>query len=389
MNSLFRATWYLLAVFTLTACSILSSETEPTETPEILRWAARESPQPTSTPTATPAPTPSAAPYSAALVACQKPDDVNLIEMLLTFVADWDGDREIYLANWDGSLEYQLTNDAQNDYSPRWSPDGNLLAWVSGTTLLISKWADAEAGLLSLETLYSAFDWSPESDKIVYVGNSGGSNSLWLVDVQSSAEVNLTGQYSFIPRAPSFSPDGDLILFRVDSPEGTDLVARWFTIRPDGGGLKELSFPGVFTYNANWHLDGSHIRFDGTSFSNGGIDRYVASLDGELELLRFDTIDPTAPTWSPDGTLIAYQSGNSIYLSTADETIIFPLLIREEGEPKITAKTWAPDNRRLAYNIYRTPDTSDLYMLDICDGWTWRIADAVESDTPPSFRARP
>jgi len=49
----------------------------------------------------------------------------------LAFVSDIDGNKEIYIMNADGSHITNLTNDTNEDYDPAWSPDGSTLAFTT------------------------------------------------------------------------------------------------------------------------------------------------------------------------------------------------------------------------------------------------------------------
>jgi len=50
----------------------------------------------------------------------------------IAFVSERDGNREIYAMAADGTQQTRLTNHPAPDIDPRWSPDGRLLAFGSG-----------------------------------------------------------------------------------------------------------------------------------------------------------------------------------------------------------------------------------------------------------------
>ena len=47
----------------------------------------------------------------------------------IAFTSDRDGNFEIYTINPDGSDEVRLTNNAEVDSYPTWSPDGRIIAF--------------------------------------------------------------------------------------------------------------------------------------------------------------------------------------------------------------------------------------------------------------------
>jgi dipeptidyl aminopeptidase/acylaminoacyl peptidase len=52
----------------------------------------------------------------------------------IAFVSDKGGNKEIYVMNSDGKLQRNLTNNTSQDSSPGWSPDGTSIVFVSDRT---------------------------------------------------------------------------------------------------------------------------------------------------------------------------------------------------------------------------------------------------------------
>ena len=60
------------------------------------------------------------------------PDGKWIAYTLTTIDRDADKRRtSIWMVNWEGTRDVQLTSGANGDSSPRWSPDGNYLAFLS------------------------------------------------------------------------------------------------------------------------------------------------------------------------------------------------------------------------------------------------------------------
>src|SRR5438093_985053 len=49
----------------------------------------------------------------------------------IAFASDRDGNMEIYVMDSDGGGQTRLTEDAGEDFSPAWSPDGSRLTFIS------------------------------------------------------------------------------------------------------------------------------------------------------------------------------------------------------------------------------------------------------------------
>ena len=77
----------------------------------------------------TPAPAPAAAaqPAPVAAVGQEAPSEPGKI----AFVSNRDGNFEIYVMNADGTAETRLTDNADIDNEPAWSPNGARIAYVS------------------------------------------------------------------------------------------------------------------------------------------------------------------------------------------------------------------------------------------------------------------
>lgn len=89
----------------------------------------------------------------------------------VVFASDRDGDFDIYAMYEDGSDVVQLTNLPGDEHRPRWSPDGEWIAFDHSTTSSIYRMRGDGTGL---EELWGGFApaWSPDGDEIAYSGGS-------------------------------------------------------------------------------------------------------------------------------------------------------------------------------------------------------------------------
>ena len=197
----------------------------------------------TSMPVVLPTSSPISTLPSAVLPTCQVSDVIELGKLTLAFVANWDGDWEIYTIQADGTGLVKVTDNDTSETDPKWSPDGRQLAFVNDFTqaprLMISN-ADGSSNSIIAPDLEVTSDvvWSPVGDTIIF----RSVDDLYAVNVNSGEFVNLTLGASFAPGLPSFSPDGDEMVIEVNMLEGTPRH-RLYTLRMDGSDLNELSFP--------------------------------------------------------------------------------------------------------------------------------------------------
>ncbi|MER7755563.1 hypothetical protein [Kitasatospora sp. NPDC097643] len=150
--------------------------------------------------------------------------------------------------------------------------------------------------------------WEPEHAAVH--GDSAEQDSLWKVRRGGGAPVRLvdgrgTGTDN---RQPNWSPTGDRIVFqRRDA--GTESWSLW-TVEADGTGLRRVvDAPGEHT-DPSWSPDGRYLVF---SSDLGDLPRaqvFVVAADGgrPVRVTRDDASYDGAPSWSPDGRWIAFES---------------------------------------------------------------------------------
>ena len=125
-----------------------------------------------------------------------------------------------------------------------------------------------------------------------------------------------------------------------------------------------------------WSPDGSKIAFLGSRDSSGAFARgiYVIDTLGSPRRKLFDAsasylFVPSEVAWSPDGTMIAFAYADDIW--TVD-VATGAAVIRTASDRGIFGPSWSPDSRHIVY--WRETDpagpstTGGLYILDVADG---------------------
>ncbi len=404
--------WLFLGASILAACRPISSpavESTAPPGPGTIQASntptTKASPDPTADSAGTVLPGLASTPDLSPLPACNQASDVELEELTLAFVANWEGDYEVYTIQADGSSQTQLTSNTSGDVSPAWSPDGERLAYIVNNfiapQLYISAADGSEGGLVApeIDVAAPALLWSPASDKIVF----RDSEDVYVVDIASGDVLNITQESDLLPLELSFSPDGSMLAFSARLL-GQTPGKRLFVVNVDGTGLRELSFPQGDVSRPRWHPFENKILFEGFAQVEG-IGLYIASPDGTIEKLPMvPRYGAPRPVWSPDGSMIAYIVGlsgfdsngeriqlNSLHVATATGDVDLELL-RPPDDPDLGLSLheliWAPDSRHIAYSTSGEAGT-DLFVLDICDGTSTLVAEAIDFYSTPSWRPLP
>lgn len=158
----------------------------------------------------------------------------------VAFASDNDGDFEIYLYDIDTGLSTQLTeNEGFIDTDPDWNPEGNKLVFSSDrATPARNELFTLEPFALDVEeSVVRVTDsrgnsiqpqWSPVTNEIVYLNVNGESMGIRLTTESGASVRELTSQSTWIYTSPSWTADGNYVLYSAASDETQDLMARLF-----------------------------------------------------------------------------------------------------------------------------------------------------------------
>ncbi len=239
------------------------------------------------------------------------------------------GDMSIWTARSDGTDLQQLTDGEGGDYGPRWSPDGTRILFfrngTGGTPSLMVMDADGSgahpiAG--SGEQAFFTAAWSPDGSRILTVrdeySRSREGNPLWLAvtDADGSNEQVLVRDYL---NQPTWSPDGSEIYFAAHGAvQAVDVVGGDVRSVLSGMDPQGLSLFAVSP-------DGTNLLFTQPIDFERGEELWVAGTDGSDPRLVAEGLHwrEPEPTWSPDGTAIAFIRDGDIWtvdLTTGEET---------------------------------------------------------------------
>ena len=115
--------------------------------------------------------------------------------------------------------------------------------------------------------------------------------------------------------APAWSPDGKQLAI-VLTRDGSSQI---YLVRPDGSGLRRLTFSGAIDTEPNFSPDGQYLLF--TSDRGGSAQVYRMPVKGGLaQRMTFGEGSNYSPVHSPDGKgfVCAHFSGGKFHIATQD-----------------------------------------------------------------------
>lgn len=260
----------------------------------------------------------------------------------------------------------------------------------------------------SLLTFYALGDTSQLSANVLDAGGSAISpaSAIWIADDPSVAAVSADGLVTAVGFGSTtvlsesgnasasvgveVSDFGRIVWAKSSSTNPGNI----WVMRPDGGGQVQLTFEEEEDGKPTWSPDGSRIAFDRFSTSCACRSLLVMNADGSgqdtlvLSTISFESAGD--PSWSPDGSRIAFVSNrdnvpDSTYIYVVDADGSNLTRITRGGRPP-SNPDWSPDGSRLAFVAYPdTGGTQAIHLMDPDGSNVVQLTDGVYRDTRPSW----
>lgn len=213
--------------------------------------------------------------------------------------------KRLAIMDQDGANKAILFTGSETVLTPRFSPSGKKIAYMSYESLIPHVYLiDVETSQRELlgdfPGMTFAPNFSPDGERVVMTLSRRGNSDIYVMDMKTRSTSRLTTDPA-IDVSASFDPAGRNIVFNSDRGGSPQL----YVMASDGRGVKRISF-GDGRYSAPvWSPRGDLIAFvksDKGEFSIG-----VMRPDGSGERILTRSFLDESPVWSPNGRVILFS----------------------------------------------------------------------------------
>jgi TolB protein len=273
--------------------------------------------------------------------------------------------------------------DPGGDYAysnPAWSPDSRQIAYTRceiydkekgretpGCELFVMTMATRETKQLTRNDVYEGQpSWSPDGQRIVYRREDARGSSLRVMDVDGTADAEIFA-CPHPCHTPAWAPQDDVIAFQMAEPASAaagDAPSNLYLIRSDGGGLRQLTQGTQPVWRPRWSPDGRQIVF------RRAADQPIRVIDvatgQETAYATNPARGPDEPIFAPDGSGIVFTAygsaqGQRLFrLNRADGTVGLLLNAADDYPPDMKEPAWSPDGKQIVFSAFY----EKLYVAD-------------------------
>jgi TolB protein len=217
---------------------------------------------------------------------------------------------------------------------------------------------------------------------VAFTSDRDGNSEIYTSRIDGIGQTNLTRNPA-VDQSPAFSAKGDKIAFISDRDGRMDV----WVMNADGSDAHKVTTGDGNTSDAepSWSPDGTKLAFS-SSRSGDGWHLFIVDL-ATGAITRLTSGWGVSPAWSPDGTRIAYADGNAIKLIDADgmnDRFLTCACLGPEGSP-----TWSPSGGNIVFGRYdqdwQTTNVRQLYIMSANGGDALPITSGAYYHGHPSF----
>jgi Tol biopolymer transport system component len=298
------------------------------------------------------------------------------------------GHMDIFVLSTGGGDPIRLTDSPADELTPRWSPDGRHIAFLSdrgtGTNVYLipalggaeRKLAEVHASWMGapLETLFAlgAAPWSPDATELMFSRlQPTGEMAVWKINLTTGMQTQLTRPPAgTVDQYATWSFDGERIAFM----RGQGGQQSLWLMDARGGEPELLLGDDYLNMTPAWSADGQRLVF--VSNRSGLLNLWEIEVgSGRLRQVTSGAETAILPTTSSTGVIAytPYSHQIDLYWGPVDQP--------QETHQRLTAHTLnnfggrvSPDGRQVLYQSDRTGNY-ELWLLDRSSGAERQLTD--------------
>jgi Tol biopolymer transport system component len=251
--------------------------------------------------------------------------------------------------------------------------------------------------------------WSPDGRRLAFKTAQFGSNQLAVINADGTGETLLTRTFRFSEGQPAWSPDATKLLYRR-TPENP-LVQNGDTWVLDIAGsaadpTQPVTQPVLLRTGderyPSYSPDGTQIAFRGDldlAEPSGDEEIYVMDADGtNVRQLTSNADFDSAPSWSPDGKRILFERApagtftpgteaqeKDVYVMRADGTDVRRL---SDSPGLDEGPEFSPDGTKITFSSARDGQ-QEIYVMNADGSNPRRLTDNPARDESPDWQTLP
>jgi eukaryotic-like serine/threonine-protein kinase len=229
---------------------------------------------------------------------------------------------------------------------------------------------------------------SPDGNWLVYAASGAGNRHIYLQSVGGQNPIDLSRDSAADDDQPVFSPDGQRIAFR-SSRDGGGL----FVMGRTGEAVRRVTRLG---YNPSWSPDGTQL-----AFATENIDLYPQNFLTYSELwtvtvntgetVRLPETNGRSPSWSPHNYRIAFTG----FQSSTSQRDVWTIPVKGGTATPVTNDRahnwnpkWSPDGKHL-YFVSDRGGSMNLWRVRIDEASGKALSEPEPITTPATYLAHP
>lgn len=261
-------------------------------------------------------------------------------------VAADKSDTDVWMTSWDGNEQLRLTSSPENENSPRWSPDGQYLAFLSsrpgkakGTQIwLLNRMGGEAQQFTDFKNKLSSYEWSPDSKRMLLTMTERDPADT--DEEKPAAGANAKAPKPIVIDRYKFKQDVQGYL--------NQKPGRFYLFDRATKKLEQLTAEGLEVASPSWSPDGQWIAFLGKEGKDA--ERYntwnVYVIESRVgasprKITNYDGVHATAsrsqPEWSPDGKRLVYLESGGAKNSAYNMSRLAVIAV-DGGNPKLLAE---------------------------------------------------